>query len=108
MGIADYRWIIRVNIFCQQIQRKKFKLRAWCQRPGILSSRSERILSVRDKVKCQGGDKEKLTQPEGNVSFRKREQKLPAKTHEALRSLPSVALSSVVGKSLSIKRVHGT
>ena len=79
-----------------------------CQRPVILSSRSERILSVRDKVKCQGGDKEKLTQPEGNVSFRKREQKLPAKTHEALRSLPSVALSSVVGKSLSIKRVHGT
>ena len=44
------------------------------------------------------GEKEKLTQPERNVGFRKREQKLPAKTHEALRSLPSVALSSIVGK----------
>ena len=48
------------------------------------------------------GEKEKLTQPERNVGFRKREQKLPAKNHEALRSLPSVALSSIVGKSLSI------
>ena len=28
-----------------------------CQRPAILSSRSERILSVRDKVKCQGAKK---------------------------------------------------
>ena len=65
------------------------------------------IVSERQS-KMSRGEKEKLTQPEGNVSFRKREQKLPAKTHEALRSLPSVALSSVVGKSLSIKRVHGT
>ena len=41
----------------------------------------------------------KLTPPSGDVSFRYREQMLPAKSHEALRSLPSVALSSVVGKS---------
>ena len=37
-----------------------------------------------------------------------REQMLPAKSHESLGSLPSVALSSIVGKSPLIRKDHST
>ena len=52
------------------------------------------------KVKGNKGSYKQTDAPdlEATVSD-KREQMLPAKSHEALRSLPSVSLSSIVGKS---------
>ena len=51
---------------------------AKCQRPGILSSRSERILSVRDKVKCQGRKRETDTTGR-KCQFQKKRAEAPGK-----------------------------
>lgn len=54
------------------------KRTAYCQRPAILSSRSERILSVRDKVKCQGRKKETDTTGR-KCQFQKKRAEAPGK-----------------------------
>ena len=58
--------------------RKTRTAESRCQRPGILSSRSERILSVRDKVKCQGRKRETDTTGR-KCQFQKKRAEAPGK-----------------------------